>query len=100
MSGESVPVWRRIVLCCWSIFGYFAIFSKVGQSPRPTTEDETRSLPGSAEQGGSDQTVIDVKPEASELSGEKGAVLGGGSSPVDGKPRVSQSLTDGDELWI
>ena len=100
MSQKPPHVWTRICDACWSVLGYGAVLCKMRQRDRLTSEDKSSSLAGSAETGGVDMTVIDVKPVILEAVSNTGSVHGSDPSALDGEPRISEPLTDRDSLWI
>jgi len=100
MSQKSPHVWSRICDACWSVLGYGAVLCKMRKRTGSPLEDKSSSLASSAETGGVDMTVIDVKPVTLEAVSNTGSVHGSDPLSLSSEPRISEPLTDRDSLWI
>jgi hypothetical protein len=63
-------------------------------------EDKSSSLAGSAETGGVDMTVINVKPVILEAVPDSRTIEGSDPFSLNAESRISEPLTDRDSLWI
>jgi hypothetical protein len=100
MSQESPHVWSRICDACWSVLGYGAVLCKMRKRTGSPQEDKSGSLAGSAETGGVDMTVINVKPVILEAVPDSRTIEGSDPFSLNAESRISEPLTDRDSLWI
>jgi len=100
MSQESPNVWTRVCGACWSVLGYGTVVCKMRHRDRVTSEEKSGSLAGSAETGGVDAPVIDVKPVTLEAVSNAGSVERSDPLSFGGEPRISESLTDSNRVWV
>lgn len=100
MSQKSPHVWSRVCDACWSVLGYGAVLCKMRKRTGSPLEDKSSSLASSAEMGGVDATVIDIKPVTLEAVPDSRPITQSDPPALDGEPRISEPLTDRDSLWI